>query len=270
MKQWYLWQNEFSWNRMNEAYMEVELHSESKNRPVVLIVPGGGYVQISESETNNIGKFFFDLGFHTAILHYTVNPTYSSPLYTKPMEELSRAIRLIRKKAKEWYCLEDSIIVCGFSARAHLAATEAVHVHDFWEKDTELAVYSNCPDYLILSYPVITAKRDTHVLSRRALLGEYPSEKMLEYMSVERWVDNSFPPSFIWHSAADQEVSVNNSFLLGQACQKAGVSYALHIFSKGDHGEHSISGEKGNNPEIDNVEEILKSWLLQMRRDWFL
>ena len=103
------------------------------------------------------------------------------------------------------------------------------------------------PDAAILSYPVITTGQYTHQGSIMALLGvRYDldanglvcaaSEAELAYMSLEKQVTPDTPPCFIWQTAEDEAVPVENSYLFAQACKAQGVPFAHHVFSKGRHG----------------------------------
>jgi acetyl esterase/lipase len=69
-----------------------------------------------------------------------------------------------------------------------------------------------------------------------ALLGKDATEEELEYMSLEKQVTSDTPPCFLWHTATDEQVPVQNSYLMAEACLQHGVPFALHIFSKGQHG----------------------------------
>ena len=55
-------------------------------------------------------------------------------------------------------------------------------------------------------------------------------------MSLEKHVSDNTPPCFIWQTATDELVPVNNSYLFANALQEHHIPYSLHIFSKGPHG----------------------------------
>jgi len=157
------------------------------------------------------------------------------------MEDLSRAIRYIRKRADEFSMDSKKLIVCGFSAGAHLCGSVCVHYKDIHDPNAELQEVSNRPDAAILSYPVITTGIHAHTDSFRALLGENVMamndvSSELEYMSLEKHVDTDTPPCFLWHTLEDETVPVENSELFVSACKEKGVRFALHIFSRGTHG----------------------------------
>ena len=217
--------------------MRLYLHEDEKIRPCILVVPGGGYAIVSPSEGEIVAKKFYEMGYQTAVVTYTTNLLMSVPLKKQPMQDLMRAIRYMRKYAGKMHIAENQIMLCGFSAGAHACGSVAVHWQEFEKSETgEYASVSARPDAVILSYPVITSGEYAHRDSFTALLGHDPSSEELEYMSLEKQVTEFMPPCFLWQTATDELVPVQNSFLFAQALQEKNIPYALHIFSKGPHG----------------------------------
>ena len=212
------------------------LHDDPQPRPCIIVAPGGAYCFLSPTEGEIIADRFFACGYNAFVLSYTTDLTSSQPLKRQPMEDISRAIRLIRSKAEELHIIPDQLAICGFSAGGHLCASICVHHMDVVDPDAALQQYSNRPDAAILSYPVITSGTYTHEQSMRALLGAHPGEAELDYAANERNVSTQTPPCFLWHTMTDASVPVENSLLFADACKKNGVPYALHLFSDGPHG----------------------------------
>lgn len=111
-----------------------------------------------------------------------------------------------------------------------------MHGADIEDPDEKYQKFSNKPDAAVLSYPVITSGKYAHRDSFVALLGKNPTKKELEYMSIEKYVTKEIPPCFIWQTATDGTVPVQNSYLLAQKCLEEGVPFAHHVFSEGVHG----------------------------------
>ena len=104
----------------------------------------------------------------------------SVPLKKQPLNDISRAVRFIRKNAEEYNIDGKKLFVCGFSAGAHVCGSLAVHYGDVKDVNPEYDKISNKPDGVILSYPVITTGEFTHADSIRALLGNNPSAEELD------------------------------------------------------------------------------------------
>ena len=130
--------------------------------------------------------------------------------------------------------IADRLVVCGFSAGAHLCGTLCVHWQD--APDDAYAGVSARPDGAILSYPVITSGEYAHRDSFTALLGAQATEAELAYFSLEKQVTPDTPPIFLWQTATDELVPVENSYLMAMALRKAGVPFAHHVFPAGMHG----------------------------------
>ena len=218
------------------------LHEE-KDLPCMIIVPGGGYEYAASGEADLVARRFYDAGFQAFVLTYSTNPLKRFPLHTQPMRDLARAVRVVRHHAQELGCEGQNLILLGFSAGAHVCASVCVHHEDLDTRadlmEKEQSVYQgiSCrPDAAFLSYPVITMGEYAHKGSVISLLGETPSEEELNYFSLETQVTEKTPPCFIWHTVDDASVPMENSLLFAMALKKAGVPFAYHLFSHGQHG----------------------------------
>ena len=88
-------------------------------RPFVLLVPGGGFVNVwNLTEGWPVAAQFNDLGYHVFILTYQVGE--EECLLEKEMEDFSRALKYIRKHADQFRVNSDRYITCGFSAGGYL------------------------------------------------------------------------------------------------------------------------------------------------------
>ncbi len=207
------------------------LHEDENIRPVMVVVPGGGYSVVSPTEGEIVAKKFYEKGYQTVVLTYTTNLLQMAPLGRQPMADLSRAIRLIRAHAEAFHIHPEKVVVCGFSAGGHLCASVCVHYEDIKEENPRYEAYSNRPNGAILAYPVISSGTLTHPGSMAAL-GEDPEG----YFSLEKYVTAQTPPAFLWQTVEDELVPVENSYLYAKACREKGVKFAHHVFSTGRHG----------------------------------
>ena len=212
------------------------LHTDSENRDCMLVVPGGGYCMCCSHEGELPAMEFFNRGMNVFVLSYTTDITMSVPLKKQPLNDISRAVRFIRKNAEAYNVDGKKLFICGFSAGSHVCGSLAVHFDDIADKDTELNKISNRPDGVILSYPVITTGEYTHKDSVRALLGNEPTESELEYFSLEKQVKENTPPCFIWQTQEDALVPVENSYLFAMALRKKNIPFAHYVFPAGYHG----------------------------------
>ncbi len=235
--------------------------SPAGGRPCMIVLPGGGYCMVVPPEGEVVAKEFYERGMNCFVLTYTTDITMSVPLKTQPMEDVSRAVRYVRKNAARFGIDASKIVVCGFSAASHVCGSLGVHFKDVKDPDPELDAISNRPDGLILSYPVITTGEFTHIYSIQALIGKEPSEAELDYFSLEKNVTSDTPPCFIWQTVDDDLVPVENSMMFAEACRKAGVPYTYHAFPYGNHGlsVHNLASRKGEFGEEYTMEQVMKA-----------
>lgn len=205
-----------------------------KRRPMVVICPGGAYLGTSDREAEGVALKFVSAGFHAAVLRYSCAPAK----FPAALFELSKAVETLRKNAEEWHIDPQKIIVCGFSAGGHLAASLAT----LWNRDFVRDYFGykggeNQPNGLILSYPVITSGEKTHQISMETLLGDRVTDSaLLELVSLEKQVSADTPPAFVWHTFTDDSVPVENALMFVSAMAEKKRPAELHIFPEGPHG----------------------------------
>ncbi len=202
-------------------------------RPTVIVLPGGGYSGTSEREADPIALKYLARGFNAAILYYSCAPS----VYPVALLEALSAVKYIRDNADEFFADPDKIYLCGFSAGGHLAASCGTHWHRRESKDYFGDTDRVKPNGLVLGYPVISGGESAHLGSFKNLLAErYGDEKWMDYLSLEKQVDQNTPEAFIWGTYGDNAVPFENSMLFADAMGKAGVPFELHIFRDGPHG----------------------------------
>ena len=218
-----------------------------KERPLVLVVPGGGYDHVSPREGDPVALQFAAAGYHTAVLTYSVGEGAQN---YRPLRQLNEALALLRQNAGEWHILPDKIAVCGFSAGGHLAASTAI----LWDAEpvqTALGIHGTeaRPDAVVLGYPVITAGEYRHDGSIVNLCGD--DADLRATMSLENQVRDGLPPFFVWHTVEDPSVPVQNSLMLAGALTAHKVPLELHLFAHDGHGTSTCTREV-NTPNKHN------------------
>lgn len=100
------------------TYIRSQAHLASPEPwPLVLVIPGGGYLEVVQREAEPIACAWGARGFHAAVLHYSTAPaTFPTALAQEAM-----AIALIKQHAAQWNVDPDRIFVSGYSAGGHLA-----------------------------------------------------------------------------------------------------------------------------------------------------
>lgn len=235
----------------------IEMRPNEK-RPVILMCPGGGYEMTSDREAEPMAMQFLAMGYHVAILRYSVCPVR----YPAALLQVAESVLYLKEHADEYHIDPEKIVVQGCSAGGHLAANYGIA----WNSPflTKLMGMENDPERLcvaglLLCYPVITSGEKAHEESFRNLLGEQYEEKK-EELSLENQVTPDTLPTFLWHTATDETVPVENSLYFFQACLQQGVSAELHIYPVGGHGL-SLANEETCRANGIGVQKECQSWI---------
>lgn len=235
----------------------IEMRPNEK-RPVILMCPGGGYEMTSDREAEPMAMQFLAMGYHVAVLRYSVCPVR----YPAALLQVAESVLYLKEHADEYHIDPEKIVVQGCSAGGHLAANYGIA----WNSPflTKLMGMENDPERLcvaglLLCYPVITSGEKAHEESFRNLLGEQYEEKK-EELSLENQVTPDTPPTFLWHTATDETVPVENSLYFFQSCLQQGVSAELHIYPVGEHGL-SLANEETCRANGIGVQKECQSWI---------
>ncbi len=223
----------------------------------IIICPGGGYSHLSmDKEGTQIAAWLNHLGISGFVLKYRLGPKYHYPV---ELWDAQRAIRYVRSYASEFGIQPNRIGIWGFSAGGHLASTAGTHFDAGDANATDpIERQGSRPDFMILSYPVITLEDPyAHVGSRVSLLGEKPDPAMVRSLSNETQVTVKTPPTFLFHTTEDQTVPVENSVQFYLALRKAGVPAEMHIYLKGRHGV----GLAPDDPVLRTWPDRLADWM---------
>ena len=232
---------ERKWGHL-DALCSLPTAEYKEKRGAMLVIPGGGYSIVSEREAEPVARKFYAEGYNTFTLYYSVKPeniTDEKSGLPKPLLEASAAIAHIRRNAEKYNIDPEKVVVIGFSAGGHLAASVAtLWDSDFVKKECGIADGENKPNAAILSYPVISSDPSVwHEGSFRNLLSgskDFANDAVL--YSLERQVSEKTCPCFIWHNAADTCVPVANSLRMAQALADRKIPVELHVYPDGWHG----------------------------------
>ena len=256
----YLWEkgskNDLPTEESERPKIEVYLPQNAKtSRPAILVCPGGGYYAIAEDhEGKQVAELFASQGIVSAVLFYR-HRTHQHPA---PYADACRAMRLLRKNAAKYGIDTTKLGIMGFSAGGHLASTVATQPELYKDPLDDLASSTSArPDRVILGYPVITFGEYGHMSSKDNLLGKEADPTLVEQLSNHKQVTANTPPAFLFHTADDSAVPVQNSLFFAQACVEHKVPVELHVFPKGRHGV----GLAPDDPKLKIWSQNLLSWL---------
>lgn len=232
---------------LQTAQESPEMNKISKH-PVMIVCPGGGYGMTSDREAEPIAKAYYAAGYTTFILRYSVGEDAKN---FKPLCQLASTIAHVREHADEYFIDADKVAVCGFSAGGHLACS----LGTLFNEEKFLEVFnSNAhirPDAMVLSYPVILADEYTHKGSILNVSGCEEGTEGYKWFALDQHVDKQTPPTFIWHTADDVVVPVENTLRFTTALSAAKIPFESHILPSGVHGLSTCTAEVGPKDEYN-------------------
>ena len=212
----------------NQEQPSLTAFPTSGARGAVVVCPGGAYCCKAPHEGAPIARMLNSQGVAAYVLDYRVKPCP----HEAPLGDALRAIRVVRSLGYE------KVAILGFSAGGNLCCSAAT-LYDGGDPQAADPIdrLSARPDAFIPCYAVASMGRYTHLGSRQNLLGaDWENDALARRFSAEENVTEDTPPAFIWHTAEDQAVPVQNSLNLAAALADKHVSFELHVYPKGWHG----------------------------------
>lgn len=204
----------------------------------VIILPGGSYHHLGlYSEGYSSGEWFATNGISAFVLKYrTSEDNYHHPAM---LEDVQRAIQLIRENAEEYEINPDKIGIIGYSAGGHLTLMSGIFSGE--SELTKLGITTDVslrPDFLIPVYPVVSMQDDiAHKWSRRSLLGRKYTQQQKDAFSLDENVPDDMPPTYIVVARDDPVVNYQNSVRMYSALQEKNIENCrLDIYDWGGHG----------------------------------
>ena len=249
-----LWEGAVPYDSKESDFVPGITAYPAESKGAVIVFAGGGYAMKAAHEGPAMGEWLQSIGITAFVVDYRVAP------FKHPAEisDAMRTIRVVRFYAEKYGIDRNKIAVMGFSAGGHLAASVSVHFDKEMYEPTDRIDKESCrPNLSILCYPVIDMGTYRHDGSRQNLLGEHPTERMTEFMSLHKHVTADTPEAFIWHTSTDQAVPVMNSLLYAQALSAENIPYELHIYPLGHHG----LGAAEELPYVAKWQDNLSAWL---------
>jgi acetyl esterase/lipase len=204
----------FRYIEVTNPVMEVFLpEAEINNGAAVIVCPGGGYnILAYDLEGTEIAAWLNKLGYTVFVLQYRVPGKKEGAL-----QDVQRAIRMVRKDAKKWSLIPEKIGVMGFSAGGSLSArASTLFDTKTYAQVDETDTVSCRPDFTMLIYP--------------AYLDQGPDNTLTSELILSKEV----PPIFIFQTADDKYA--NSALVMAAALRNAGLSVELHLLPVGGHG----------------------------------
>jgi acetyl esterase/lipase len=198
----------------------------------IIVSPGGGnkYLAI-DLEGYEVASWLSKLGYTAFVLNYRVPNKQAGSL-----QDLQRAISLVRGNAGNFKIASNKIGVMGFSAGGNLSARAMTNMERTYIPVDQVDSSSCRPDFALLIYPGSLSSGTEH--------------KLIPEINVTK----NTPPTFVFVAADDQ---YGPPLSLAFALHENKIPYELHIYPKGGHGY----GLRKGNPAAETWPTLASKWL---------
>ncbi len=184
-----------------------------KNGSAVVVCPGGGYhILAYDLEGTEIAAWLNSLGYTAFVLQYRIPDNKEGAL-----QDVQRAIRVVRDNSQKWNIDSDKIGVMGFSAGGSLSARASILFNKKTYPPVDKSDSISCrPSFTMLIYP--------------AYLDQGPDFSL----TPELVLSKNVPPIFIFQTADDPYG--NSALVMATALRNAKLPVEMHLLPEGGHG----------------------------------
>lgn len=186
----------------------------------VVVCPGGGYSILAMNlEGTEVCQWLNSIGVTGVLLKYRVPARKGLEKHTAALQDVQRAIGIVRSRAAEWKIDPNRIGVLGFSAGGHLAASASNNFSQRTYPPVDDADNQDCrPNFAVLIYPAYLATKEDKTK-----------------LAPELKVTDKTPPTFI-AMTQDDPIGIENVYTYAAAIKDAKVPCEVHVYPVGGHG----------------------------------
>jgi acetyl esterase/lipase len=228
-------------SEVTDPALEISLPDPSlRNGAAVIICPGGGYQILAyDLEGTEIASWLNKNGYTAFILQYRIPGKKEGAL-----QDVQRAVRMIKGDAEKWGLDPEKIGVMGFSAGGSLSARASTMFNKRSYQAVDKTDSLSCrPSFAMLIYP--------------AYLDQGPGLSLTPELELSKEV----PPMFIFQTTDDQWA--NSALVMAQSLRNANLSVELHLLPVGGHGYGLRSGSLAGETWPLLAEKWLKNYVFK-------
>lgn len=215
--------------------------------PVVLVCPGGGYGSLGVTSGGmDIVEWLVERGVAGVYMKYRVpKRNQGFPMHHHPLQDIQRAVSLLRNQSEDLGIDPDRIGAIGFSAGGNLCAMLATNHRSearMYEPVDEADRESCRPDFIAMVAPAY-------------LTDPIESADLRPELTHEMVRRNITPPVFIASAITDKFTIGSLHFAL--LLRERRVPTEVHIYEKGGHAEGIHDGPDNQWPDM------FEDWLIR-------
>ncbi len=218
----------------NPALVVFEPNNSNNLGVGVIVCPGGGYdILAIDKEGYEIAEWLNKLGYTAFVLQYRVPKNQLGAL-----NDIQRAIKIVRNKADLYHLNPQKIGAIGFSAGGSLVARASTHLTiDSYTKADAIDKLSCKLNFSMLVYPAYLDKGEDRSITPELALSK------------------DVPPFFIFGTSDD--IYGNSSLVFAKALRENKTPVELHMMQNGGHGY----GMRPGNVAAKTWPSLAEAWL---------
>lgn len=192
---------------------------QNPNGTAVIILPGGGFtVVVPDLEGSEAAEWLNTLGVTAFVLNYRTKNEPSQEGWRRPVQDIQRAMAVVRSQAEQWKLNPDRIGVLAFSAGGQVAARFLSEPNRLtYDRVDTIDDTNHRPDFVMMVYPW------------RMYDGE--TDGLIAGIKIPA----TTPPTFLIHTHDDRSTALGTVLYYVQL-KKHGIASELHVFGNGGHG----------------------------------
>ena len=228
---------------------------EEKNRPAVLFIHGGGWIEGDRSQLRGYGILLARLGFVCMCNSYRLS---NESIWPAQIQDVNCAIRYLRANATDLGLDPNRIGVSGNSAGGHLSLMAAATNYDQIfegeggsnEVSSEIkAVCAIYPPTTIRQLEMLNPLENAFLL----LMGKEAKKEDYDKASPLNYVTEDYPPCMLIHGSTDSVVRLKDSTKFYEKLIEFDRPASLHVFSEE---EHAFDGEPDYGRAIADLQAL--------------
>ncbi|WP_406632159.1 alpha/beta hydrolase [Ornithobacterium rhinotracheale] len=213
--------------------MDLFLPAFRDNKPLVVIIHGGGWILGEPWHLRGIQNFLHKKQYPTASITYRLANKKIN--YKDQLADVSQAIEFLKKNAKKYHLPSAPYIMLGESAGGHLTL---MYAHEHPENVSKVISMSSPTDFYSKAY---TDKKFYHWYTKRTMsiavgdrykLGEKIPESFKEASPLFNLANK---PTLMFQGTTDLLVNKSQGFALDKALAEANIPHRLVVMNGAGH-----------------------------------
>lgn len=223
--------------------------------PLVLYLPGGGFVSARRAMAAKQRRYVADAGFVVASIDYRT--TSVGATYRDGLIDIATALRFLRAHASEYGIDPSRAAIWGESAGGYLAAMAATEPDNKLDAAVDLFGASNLAEVAegfdattVAAYTRPGSAVPAYILGPGRSPADHP-EEIREADPASR-VTGQTPPFLLLHGDDDRIIAPTQTACLHQALRQAGVDSTRYVLKGGGHGDLSDNPQMWTSTQLMN------------------